>query len=215
MTRIIYSAIFVLIFSVNICKAQKIEGTYRQIDRMTHTISFENGVFTEELGDDLIKKRGFGKYRLGKSKMIFNYQNYPQQDTSNYELVELGKSVHSALDISIFDSLLIPMWGMYGCRDSKNNVLNLVATDKEGKGNMNIFDNKCIGFFTIDCIGYHRIVIPMKRLMGKSVVIKAYLKPQRNYYIERGKITYQILQFTEKKLVLSKNGATIIFERIN
>ncbi|GAB1463484.1 hypothetical protein [Pedobacter sp.] len=215
MKAMIYSTFLALILSVHICKSQEIAGTYLELNKPTHKITFEKGIFKEELVGDITTKKGFGNYYIKKNKLIFNYKNYPQQDTSHYELIELGTSPHSTLDVAVFDSQLMPMWGMYGCRDSKENILNLVATDKEGKGNMTIFDNKSIGYFTIDCIGYHRIQIPIKRIMGKSVTIKAYLKPQKNYYIETGVKSYQILHFTNDKLVLIKDGLTINFEKSN
>ncbi|WAC41199.1 hypothetical protein [Pedobacter sp. SL55] len=214
MKAILYKAWLVLIFGIYTCEAQELLGTYRAIGQPTHIISFEKGVFKEEHGNDLTTKKGFGSYHLKKDKLIFIYRDYPQQDSSRYELIDQGPLAHSNLDIAIFDSQSVPMWGMYGCRDVENNILNLIGTDKNGKGNMTIFKNKNIGFFTIDRIGYHRILIPIKKIMGRSATLKAYLRPQENYYIEAGIKKYQILEFSSEKLVLTKDGTTYAFKKV-
>ncbi len=214
MRKTIYIASFILTASINICKAQKILGTYREIGKPEHAITFSKETFKEEFKDDLLTKKGYGSYYFKNNKLTLSYKDYPQQDTSRYELINLGTLNNVNLDITIFDAALKPMWGIYGCRDLDNNILNIVGTDKEGRGNMTIFNNKNIGYFTIDCVGYYRISIPIKKIMGKAMAIKAYLKPQENYYIEPGTNVYQVVQSTSKQLILSKAGTTYTFEKI-
>lgn len=116
--------------------------------------------------------------------------------------------------MKVFDINGLALIGTYGCRDYKNNPLNFIFTNNNGLGNMMVYNNSSIGYFTIDCIGYYRISIPIKKLMGKTVNITAYLRPQTKNYIEPHIVHYKILKHTKEKLILMESKNTLIFEKI-
>jgi len=210
--------ILLLIMTSYACKAQTLYGSYREkkmIGESTHTITFNGTTFKEEISGDILKKLGFGSYNLKDNKLVLNYKNYPEQDTSKYDIIYLNQSPHSNIDISIFDLDTIPLIANYGNRDVRDLVINMVSTDKNGKGNLLVFDNKTVGYFVIDCIGYHRISIPINRLMYNSVAIKAYLSPQKNYYIDKTTKVFKIIKTNEKKLILNDGQTSYIFEKLD
>lgn len=210
--------ILLLIMTSYACKAQTLYGSYREkkmIGEPSHTISFNGTTFKEEISGDILKKMGFGSYTVKNNKLILNYKDYPKQDTSKYELIYLNQSPHSNIDVSVFDLDTIPLIANYGCRDVRDLVINMVSTDKNGKGNMLVFDNKTVGYFVIDCVGYHRISIPINRLMHKSVAIKAYLKPQKNYYIDKMTKVFKIIKTKERELILTNGPTHYIFEKLD
>ena len=108
----------------------------------------------------------------------------------------------------------MPLVAIYGCRDNVNKPLNFVHTNNNGIGNITVYNNRLIGYFTIDCVGYHRILIPINKLMGKTVNIRAFLQSQNKYYVELQTVQYNILKITNEKLILSKNNRTLIFEKV-
>jgi hypothetical protein len=126
-------------------------------------INFNKGTFTEQSTGDLQTKLGYGNYTLKNDILTLIYRSYPNQDTSSYELEDLGASPNSNIALAVFNSERVPMFGVFGCRDLRNQILNMVITDKNGTGNMIIFNNHNISTFTIDNIGYYRIIIPIKK----------------------------------------------------
>lgn len=214
--KLSYILMFLLLGYV--CKAQTLYGTYREkqlIGESSHTITFNGATFKEEISGDLLKKLGFGTFSLKNNKLELNYKRYPNQDTSKFEITFLNQSPHANIDISIFDLDTMSLIGNYGCRDVKNLAINMVSTDKNGKGNMQVFDNKTVGYFVIDCIGYHRISIPIEKLIHKSVLIKAYLRPQKNYYIEKTTKVYKIIKTNKRELILTNGITNYIFLKLN
>lgn len=207
----------ILCLKVSVGHTQNIQGTYQEkktIGEGTLKITFNKGTFTEQSTGDMLTKLGYGNYTLKNGILTLRYRHYPKQDTSSYELEVLGPSPSSIIELAIFDSERIPMFGVFGCRDFRNQVLNTVSTDKNGMGNITIFNNPNIGTFTIDNIGYHRITIPIKKLMHRRIKIKAYLKPQTNYYIEPSIKTYKVIKIKGNELILSKNDLNYNFEKV-
>lgn len=216
MIKIFY--IMFLLLLVSVCEAQNLQGSYQEkrfAGEGTRILIFNKGHFKELYTYDLQTKLGYGSFNFKNNDLILNYEQFPNQEASSYELVVLRPSSNSNIELEIFDADSIPMYGVFGCRDLKNNALNIISTDKNGIGNMTILDNQNIGYFTIDYIGYHRISIPIKRLKHKQVKIKAYLKSQKNYYIEPSIETYKVVKKFNKQLILNKKGINYDFEKID
>jgi hypothetical protein len=213
----IYFFLTILLFSL-VCQAQNITGSYRLKSgdlSENRTITFSKHSFNEQHIGDLTSKIGVGIYNIRNNLLILKYQEVSNQDTSKYEISTSNKSIHSSIiDLKVFDMDGLPLIGTYGLRDNKNNPLNFIFTNNNGMGNITIYNNNSIGYFTIDCIGYYRISIPIKKIMGKLVNITAYLRPQTKYYIEPHTVGYKILKHTNEKLVLIENKNTLILERI-
>jgi hypothetical protein len=51
--------------------------------------------------------------------------------------------------------------------------------------------------------------------MHRQIKIKAYLKPQTNYYKEPGIKIYKVTKIEGSQLTLSKNGLNYSFEKID
>lgn len=218
MKTLIYN--FLALTLCSSCSAQNISGTYRyKSDGLSENRSntFSKNYFKEELIGDLTSKTGNGTYSIRNNQPFLRYQEIPNQDTSRYEISTSDKSNSSSIiDLKVFDINGMPLVAIYGCRD-KDNVnkpLNFVHTNNNGIGNITVYNNRLIGYFTIDCVGYHRILIPINKLMSKTVNIRAFLQSQNKYYIEPQTVQYNILKITNEKLMLSQNNATLIFEKI-
>jgi hypothetical protein len=209
---------FIFLFYSTICHAQSINGSYRYKSEdlsESRTIIFSKNYFNEEFSSDLTLKIGTGIYSIRNNQLVLKYQEISNQDTSRYEISASDKSNSSSIiDLKVFDINGKPLIAIYGCRDNKNNPLNFIFTNNNGIGNMTVYNNSSIGYYTIDCVGYHRILIPIKKLMGKTANIIAYLKPQDKYYIEPHTVQYKILKITDKKLMLSEKNRIFIFEKI-
>lgn len=210
---------FILLFSSTICFAQTVIGTYRYKSDdfpQRRTITFTENSFKEEIGSDLTTKIGAGVYDIKNNQLILKYQIVSNQDTSTYEMSTSNKSNSSSIiNLKVFDINGIPLVATYGCRDNKDNPLSLSYTDNNGTGNIIIYNNSSIGYFTIDCIGYYRISLPIKTIMGKITNIIAHLRPQTKSYIEPQTIKYKISEINTVKLVLRENNNTLIFEKID
>jgi hypothetical protein len=146
--------------------------------------------------------------------LVLDYKLYPNQDSSRYELTDFGKSPNLNIELSVYESDSTPIFAYFGFRDINNDVVSIIGTDKNGTGNITLFKTKNIGYFTVDAIGYHRISIPIKRLINKQTKIKAYLKPQVNIYKEVVIEIYKMVKFTNNQLILSRNGIIYTFEKL-
>ena len=210
--------IFTLLCLSVICKGQNLSGSYRHKiggGSGNRTITFSKNHFDEESNSDLTTSIGQGSYRIKNKQLVLTYEKVLNQDTSKFEINISDKPKGSSIiDLKILEKNGQSLVGMYGFRDIKNNPLSFSFTDKNGLGNITVYDNSAIGYFTIDCIGYHRISIPIKKIMGKIVSITAYLLPQTNYYVEPKLVTYKILEINNEKLILVNGKEKLVFEKI-
>jgi hypothetical protein len=210
---------FILIFSTTLSYGQNLSGSYRYIsaDRSgSRTIVFSKQNFKETFASDLTTKVGIGSYSIKNGQLVLKYEEVADKDTSKYEIQFSDKSRRSAtIELKVLDSNGVPMVANYGCRDKNNNPLNLVFTNDKGIGNMLIFNDSLIGYFTIDAMGYNRIYLPIKRLMGRNVSITAYLRPETTTYVEPQSVKYKILEMSNDKLVLKDGMDRLVFEKID
>ncbi len=210
--------LFIFLCYSAICNAQKLAGSYRYLHQDgsgSRIITFSDGYFNEKVQGDLNTAIGAGIYSIKNNQLLLKYQEVQNRDTSKYELSTSHLSGSTSnIRLKVSDEKGIPMAVTYGCRDTNNNLLNLVFTDAKGLGNIIVSNSKSIGYFTIECIGYHRILIPIKRLMNKSVVINAEMFPETNSYVFPQTVQYKIISITNDKLMLADKTDKIIFEKV-
>jgi|GEM_PF-1533851 len=198
--------------------AQQLRGTYRYTNddhTESQTLTFLNNTFTIEINGDLIPKKGAGTFTMNNRYLLLKYLDDANADRSTYKISAGANAGESArVDITAFDSNGLPLQVQYGCRDDKDAPMFLTFSDKNGIGNMTIFPHRSIRYFVIDAIGYHRISIPIKRILGKMVNITAYLKLQTNYDIPPKTVNYKIIQCDEEKLILREGNKSLTFKRM-
>lgn len=213
--------IFIICLYLN-NNAQSILGTYKyaNTDHLSgsRTITFfKDKTFNEEFSADMGARKGKGIFSIKEGFITLSYQKIIAQDSSQYKL-ELIATVNdniSRINLKVLDAETNnPLLAMYGCRDHKNEPIFMNFTDDKGVGNVSVYMNKALGYFTIDYIGYHRINIPVKKLMGKSINVTAWLKPQQISSIGKQIVKYKIQKIKATQLILEENGALVSFERI-
>ncbi|SFH14105.1 hypothetical protein [Pedobacter insulae] len=213
-----YYFFLIAIFLSIICNAQSIDGSYRYKNEdfsASRTITFSKKHFREEIQGDVTVSIGAGTYRIKNNRLILKYQLFSDQDTSSYQISSADKPAGSAIvDVKVFDSSGTTMAANYGLRDVYNSPLSVIPTNNNGLGNMTIYNNNVVGYFTIDCIGYYRVSIPIKRLMNKTTSIIVYLRPQTKYYIEPHIVNYKIIEVKRERLVLLENSKILMFEKL-
>ncbi|MGN7987926.1 hypothetical protein ACTJKC_11335 [Pedobacter sp. 22226] len=212
-----YAITAILLLITGISFAQ-IKGTYiysAGVDAGTRTLTFNGSGFTDRSTGHVSGKYGEGSFRMDNDHLYLNYFKLEDKDSSTYK-INTGKELYgyTYIFVQAFDGK-IPMNGVQvALRDGEFNIVFAADSMSEGKTSLRVDQSQKIQYFTVDFIGYNRVIIPFSKFLQKRSDVFVDLKPQRTMIEPPRKEIYSVVKSDRDNLILiNSQGAEFLFTK--
>jgi len=197
--------------------AQEFSGTYRasKSDKnCSYVLNFDKNLFVDTLkAGDVVKTIGWGTFKKLKRQLVLTYDGIERYDTSTYVSSSKEGKVQKVAQISVTvtDETKNPIQANIGLYNAELKPLSLMTADKQGFAYAIVYENPQNFYFVIDFIGYSRVTIPTKYLIGKDTELTVTLKPTSQMENITKTVTYKIERTKDRSLrLIAQDNTTLI-----
>lgn len=211
------STTFLLFFIVASASAQ-LKGSYvysAGVDAGTRIFTFTDSNFTFKKTGHLTNVYGAGSFKMIDNGLNLYYHHITDKDSSVYKIdTESSYSKYTKISVKVFEDKI----AMNGCtiaiRDYDFNIILYTTTVNEGAANLSISKMENVQYLTVDFIGYNRVTIPYKKLIGNENNIYINLKPQKTI-IEPARVDFfRVLKYNEDSFTIrNSSGEEYLYKK--
>jgi len=212
-----YTLTVILFLTTGISFAQ-IKGTYvysAGVDAGTRTLTFNGSGFKDQSTGHVSDKYGEGSFRIDNDHLYLNYFKLEDKDSSTYKINTSNELYgYTRIFVQAFDGKT-PMNGVQvALRDGEFNIVFAADSMSEGKTSLRVDKAEKIQYFTVDFIGYNRIIIPFSRFLQKRSDVFVDLKPQRTMIEPPRTEAYKVVKSDHNNLILiNSQGREFLFTK--